>query len=94
LRTSICDGTCVAVHAAACGVGGRPVSISDALAGAGLVGADRVSSTLLDATSAAVIDRCGDLDDDENRIRLAGLLAARAVRTAMDRALLRVGEAA
>jgi carbon-monoxide dehydrogenase medium subunit len=87
------DGTCVAVRAAACGVGSRPVSIGDALAGAGLVGADRVTSTLLDATSAAVIDRCGDLDD-EDRIRLAGLLAARAARTAMDRALLRLREAA
>ena len=77
-------GVCTAVHAAACGIGRRPLAHGDTLAGAGLLGAATVTAPLLRAVQVAVTAACGPGDDD--RAELAGLLAARAAVVAWEHA--------
>ena len=77
-------GTCIGVHAAACGFGGGPLALGAVLAATGLLGAAAAEAPLLRAVSAAVVAACGP--GDEDRADLAGLLAARAVVMAWRRA--------
>jgi carbon-monoxide dehydrogenase medium subunit len=77
------SGTCVALRAAACGIGSTPLLLSDAIGGAGVVGAtaeESVSDALLRAVAAGVTRVCAGSDGD--RAELAGLLTARAVSRA------------
>jgi carbon-monoxide dehydrogenase medium subunit len=77
------SGTCVALGAAACGIGSTPLLLSDAIGGAGVVGTTAeksVSDALLRAVAAGVTRACAGSDGD--RAELAGLLAARAVSRA------------
>jgi carbon-monoxide dehydrogenase medium subunit len=77
------SGMCIAVGAAACGIGSTPLLLSDAIGRAGVVGATAeksVSDGLLRAVAAGVTRACAGSDGD--RAELAGLLAARAVSRA------------
>lgn len=76
-------GRCTAVGAAACGVASVPVDLGAVVATAGVVGATRPVPELLRAVAAAVTGACAG---DDDRAELTGLLAARALRRAFDRA--------
>jgi carbon-monoxide dehydrogenase medium subunit len=76
------DGTCTGLGAAACGVGSVPVDLADALTRAGVVGA-APSDALWPAVATSVTRECAG---DDDRAELAGLLAARAVRMAVEHA--------
>jgi carbon-monoxide dehydrogenase medium subunit len=82
-------GMCVGVAAAACGLGGGPLPLGAVLAAAGIAGAVRgpegPAPSLLRAAAAAVVAACPSGDDD--RVALAGLLTARAVVLAWERAV-------
>jgi carbon-monoxide dehydrogenase medium subunit len=75
-------GACTGVGAAACGVGSVPVDLVDALTRAGVVGAPGEDS-LWPAVASSVARECAG---DDDRAELAGLLAARALRVAIERA--------
>lgn len=77
-------GEVQAVMAAACGIGGGPLPLGEVLAGAGVTGAVAPTATLLRAVAAAVQAAAGSAPD--GRDELCGLLAARALDTAMRRA--------
>lgn len=75
------SGTCTAVHAAACGIGGAPLVLSDALAGVvGSVAGSELSSLLRAVAAAAREAAAGG---EEDRVELVGLLAARATADAI-----------
>jgi carbon-monoxide dehydrogenase medium subunit len=77
------DGRCVSAGAAACGVGPQPVALHSAFSV--VLGESEANDGLLRAVAAAVSALCrGALGD---RPELAGLLAARALRLAFDRAV-------
>jgi carbon-monoxide dehydrogenase medium subunit len=75
-------GVCTGLGAAACGVGSVPVDLVDALTRAGVVGAAG-EDALWPAVASNVARECAG---DDDRAELAGLLAARAVRVAIERA--------
>jgi carbon-monoxide dehydrogenase medium subunit len=98
-------GTCVAVHAAACGIGGAPLPLTEVIAAAGVLGwsptsaatgdqspgkAAEVPAALWRAVAAAVMVACGGAEVDQ--VELTGLLAARAVRSALARAAQNLGK--
>jgi aerobic carbon-monoxide dehydrogenase medium subunit len=85
-------GECSSVSAAAAGIGAAPVSLTEALASVGLVGATALSYTLLRAVAATVRAACAGAGED--RGTLAGLLATRAVVRAHRRATTPVASAA
>jgi aerobic carbon-monoxide dehydrogenase medium subunit len=76
-------GVCTALGAAACGVGSVPIDLVDALTRAGVIGATGDDDALWPAVATAVARECAG---DDDRAELAGLLAARAVRVACERA--------
>jgi carbon-monoxide dehydrogenase medium subunit len=78
-------GTCTAVWAAACGIGGGPLALGDAVGAAGVLGCSGAGAPLLRGVAAAVEEACGAAGAG-GRGELAGLLAARAVRRALERA--------
>lgn len=82
------DGACTAVRAAACGVAGAPVPLAaglqPVLAGAAAAGPAQLVEAARLARAAA-----GDAGADEDKAELAGLLTARAVKRAFDRAAAR-----
>ncbi len=79
------DGTCVAVRAAACGVGDRPLQLGPALTSAGVLGAQGSTPALSASVALAAEAAAGSAGDD--RAALVGLLAARSVHRALTRAL-------
>lgn len=93
------DGVVVAVRAAACGISGAPLDLSEALTT--LLAAGRPDESRLRGIAASVTAMCagqgvpsGDGFDRADRAELAGLLAARAVWRALDRARVVDGVAA
>jgi carbon-monoxide dehydrogenase medium subunit len=78
-------GACVAVHAAACGIGGGPLALGAVLVDAGVPGARATSPSMLHAVAAATAAACAGAGDD--RAELAGLLTARALVLAWERAV-------
>jgi carbon-monoxide dehydrogenase medium subunit len=74
------DGSCIALGAAACGVGSVPVDCSSFLAS--VIGAAEVTGTMLRSVARTV--RTG-IRGDADRADLLGLLAARAVARAFER---------
>jgi aerobic carbon-monoxide dehydrogenase medium subunit len=78
------DGVCASVGAAVCGIASVPIPIGPVIESVGVVGATELSDGLLRALAAAVTSTC--TGGGEDRAALAGLLAARAVVRAHDRA--------
>jgi aerobic carbon-monoxide dehydrogenase medium subunit len=81
-------GTCTGLGAAAAGVGAIPLDLRESFTSAGVVGSDAPVDSLLRAVARAVERDCAG---DDDRAELAGLLAARAVRVAFERAHARAG---
>jgi carbon-monoxide dehydrogenase medium subunit len=79
------NGTCVRVGAAACAIGGAPLNLSHVLISSGVVGATVPTRELLADVSAAI--EVATVSAGPDRASLTGLLAAKAVLRAFDRAL-------
>lgn len=77
------SGTCTAVHAAACGIGGAPLVLSDALGFivGSVVGSDTAS--LLRSVAAAAREAAAGAGGEEDQVELVGLLTARAASDAL-----------
>jgi len=75
------SGTCTAVHAAACGIGGSPLVLSDALGSVIGFAAGADPTALL--RSVATAAREAAAGGEEDQVELVGLLAARAVADAL-----------
>lgn len=78
------SGACVAVRAAACGVGIRPLPLAGVVGAAGVLGCSGADRALLGSVADAVGEACGAAGDP-GKGELAGLLAARAVYRAVER---------
>jgi aerobic carbon-monoxide dehydrogenase medium subunit len=85
-------GTCVAVHAAACGAGSTPLPLDDVIASAGAVGlAPRrdagAPASLLRNVSSTVTEAALAAGAESDPAELTGLLAARALQHALIKAV-------
>ncbi len=78
-------GTCVAVRAAACGIGGGPVPLGDVIGVAGVLGWSGARYSSLGVQVASAVRAACERPDDGERGELTGLLAASAVRQATAR---------